>query len=143
MCCFYDFFLCQGLVFLMMNASESKGDSDDFHLASVHLRLVYNQLCECLDQRRNVVVSGRHVFATSLHLIGLVLVHYGCHILFQFPLALIEDCCAHAGLHPMHIMACQLDNDFHLGFPVTWMSGCFLRLPPLRQPHELVMVAIH
>ena len=89
-----------------------------------------------------MVVTGRHVFATSLHLIGLVLVHYECHILFQFPLVFIKDCCSHAGLLPVQNRAYQLDKDFYLGFPITWMNEVFHSIVS-SAPHKLVMVAIH
>ena len=39
-------------------------------------------------------------------------------------------------------MACQLDKDFHLGFPVTWMGEVFPSIAS-SAPHKLVMVAIH
>ena len=145
MCCFYDFFFYWGLVFLIMNTSWLKGDFDDFHLAKClpeACLLVYSRLWKYLDQRRNVFVTGRHVFATSLHLVGLALVHYECHILFQFPVVPIEDCCTHADLLPVHNMACQLDKDFHLAYSVTWMGEVFPSIASSAQ-HKLVMVAIH
>ena len=145
MCCFYNFFLCWGLVFLIMNTSYLKGGFDDFHLAKClpeACLFVHIQSCWCSVQRQNVVVTDRHVFATSLHLIELVLVHYECHILFQFPLVPIEDCCVHAGLLPVHNMACQLDKDFYLRFPATWMGEVFPSIAS-SAPHELMMVTIH
>ena len=48
----------------------------------------------------------------------------------------------HAGLLPVHNMACQLDKDFHLGFPATWMGEVFPSIAS-SAPHELVMVTIH